>query len=216
MKISSSDPKKWDELWRTGRLPIVQLTILVPIFGYLILFSDWVQTKFTVFDQFPIWKMYFLYYGFTSLAIGTLIYNWKCPKLVKLYGSAEDYIFKEKDIFHDTKLLDLLKKNYILIHINKIDRHEELPSHVIRFFNDLGEFKDDIVLTEALRRETGGLVARNWTDHMFAHFKLLEVVEKPFRYLVYGLYRVGFFLIFIPSFWTFFEIICRTFKTFAK
>ena len=40
---------KWDAIWRIGNLKIVQLTILVPILGYFILFGDWFAENVEVF-----------------------------------------------------------------------------------------------------------------------------------------------------------------------
>jgi hypothetical protein len=104
----------WDQLRSIGNSRLVKLTILVPLLGYMILFNEqlvrFLELASPYFRDFLFrsgdqpadtstwslaYRLYCFYFGFTALAVGALIYEFRCPRLVKLYGSAAEYFSVE-------------------------------------------------------------------------------------------------------------------------
>ena len=77
---------RWDELRRLGNHKLVQLTVVVPIVGYLILLNKQLAAYYALyFDANATdisYRLYCLYFGFTFLGIASLLFNLLCPKLV--------------------------------------------------------------------------------------------------------------------------------------
>ena len=109
MHISAAE---WENLRKIGQSRVVKLTILVPIFGYLVLFNEQVVQLFEVSTQVvkgltvvedvqktvsqdTKTRLYYFYFGFSFLGIGSLIYQMFCPNLIKDYGSEREFIREE-------------------------------------------------------------------------------------------------------------------------
>tara|TARA_R110000868_G_scaffold411780_1_gene710168 strand:+ start:13864 stop:14496 length:633 start_codon:yes stop_codon:yes gene_type:complete len=204
----------WDGISRTARLKVVQLTILVPILGYLILFSEWFIQNFTVFGQFPTWKIYALYYGFTILAIASILYNWKCPRLIKTYSSATEYISSEERIMNNTKTIELLQNIYLLTRIINIRTESRFTGTVTRFFNDLDrEVSSNLDVRGAIIKILRGtLKLKTLEEFMFAYFELLVETHATVRKFVYWMFKFGFIIIAIPSIAMFIEVLIRSIR----
>ena len=99
----------WDILWQFGTSRLVRSTVAVPILGYLILFNaeliDYWRTTFDVAtDAVVHWRLYFLYFGFSSLAVGSLVFSVQCPDVVKEHGAAYNFVQREGPIMHEGRL----------------------------------------------------------------------------------------------------------------
>ena len=93
-QIMGKGPEKhfrWDRLRSIGNSRIAKLAILVPIFGYLIIFNQHLVAYYnTIFDpdlNTSFW-LYFFYFGMSSIGFGSLIYIFWCPKEIQEYGSS--------------------------------------------------------------------------------------------------------------------------------
>ena len=101
----------------------MKLTIFVPIFGYLILFNEQVAQLFEVSAQVVDFsgksdslgleesiskdtktRLYYFYFGFSFLGIGSLIYQMFCPSLIKDYSSEREYIREEVGLVTEKRL----------------------------------------------------------------------------------------------------------------
>lgn len=109
MRISAAE---WANLARIGQSKVVRLTILVPIFGYLILFNEQVVYLFEVSTQVvkglntvpgiqevisndTKMRLYFFYFGFTFVGLSSFVYQMLCPSLIKDYSSEREFIREE-------------------------------------------------------------------------------------------------------------------------
>src|SRR5262249_3999128 len=78
---------RWSKLRVLGQSSLVRASVLTPVFGYLLLLNDNVRQFLTVqfdagglFHYLPsMWRVWMLYYGSFSLAIGSILFGWRCP-----------------------------------------------------------------------------------------------------------------------------------------
>ncbi|MGB6080237.1 MAG: hypothetical protein WBF99_12335 [Xanthobacteraceae bacterium] len=94
----------WASLRSLGNSRIVQTAVIFPAIGYLILWNDQLHSLLSYgrLDRASpsdgaiewIWsrKLHFLYFGLMSLGIGSAIYSWLCPFIIKKHGDYSDYI----------------------------------------------------------------------------------------------------------------------------
>lgn len=100
------EPKcRWSVIRQLAQAPIVRLTALMPVFGYLLVFTTkaqsfiadivvpWLPTGWVDLDFG--WRLFFLFYGSLSLGVGALLFSWTCPRLVKVHGSAFEFVNSE-------------------------------------------------------------------------------------------------------------------------
>jgi hypothetical protein len=94
----------WMELRALGNSRAVQASVLFPVVGYLILFNDQVSTFLSISrleNAQPTlgvlgwaWshKLHFIYFGLMSLGLGSFIYSFRCPFIIKKHGDFADYV----------------------------------------------------------------------------------------------------------------------------
>jgi hypothetical protein len=106
---------KWSNWSKFCNGPIVRLTILIPIFGYAVIFNDIViqnvefesltSKKSGSFLFNSDIKIKITYFSFVLLAIGSAIYSLRRPHTVKFADNETDYIEKSLNNFdYDTFL----------------------------------------------------------------------------------------------------------------
>lgn len=101
----------WSTLANLGNSRIAQLTILMPVVGYLVIFnstlSEWLGTtlpKRTIAGVPDIWdrlfdrNLLFLYFGLLIFGLGVALYNSVVPRQIKRFPSVEDYISSMENI----------------------------------------------------------------------------------------------------------------------
>ncbi|MGJ8629043.1 MAG: hypothetical protein ACSHXB_18940 [Sulfitobacter sp.] len=98
------------------------MTIIIPIFGYLIIFNDtfaellassmnWVcsafrggscaETEFGEIDRdFLLRRVVNIYFALTSIAASTLFYQLFCPHEIKKFGDVESYVATNTKVYH--------------------------------------------------------------------------------------------------------------------
>jgi hypothetical protein len=101
-------PPPWSTLRSIGNSPIVKLTIVIPVIGYLILFNQTLSQHLTLVHEIfgkhespssgtVSWRLIFLYLGLCAFAAGSGLFAIFCPRELKKYGSATEYIGGEID-----------------------------------------------------------------------------------------------------------------------
>jgi hypothetical protein len=99
----------WDRLRTFGASRLVRSTLVVPVVGYLILFGSEFNEYFRLVvdpgapDPVNISRLYYLYFGFCCLALGSIVYTVRCPKEVQDHGSAYDFVEKQFPIMHEAR-----------------------------------------------------------------------------------------------------------------
>src|SRR4051794_29582873 len=90
----------WSNLPGISNSYAAKATILVPAIGSWIVFNEtlvhWLRlaTQFregTAGGEVPR-RLLWLYLGLVLIGIASAVYSWRCPRVVKKYGDAEDFI----------------------------------------------------------------------------------------------------------------------------
>ena len=119
----------WEALRPIGRSRISQITIIVPIAGYLILFNkEFVKilnlseailgispeeaTSMTIFN------LYFLYFGALLFSLSNIIFSCTCPKVIKQFDSEHNFCNRDLEIISKhriNRMIDVLKNRFNVI-----------------------------------------------------------------------------------------------------
>jgi hypothetical protein len=211
----------WDKIRRFGNQKIVQLTILVPILGYFVLFGDWYTTNYEVLGEIPKWKVFVLYYGLTFIAIASILYNKYCPSEIQSHGTSREYIASETMISNN---LTDAKLRSDLWNVLRADLKRNLPTAVLQYRNTLlgmqgggqvipdninlenfeGLDLPDSTLSTAANTANFG---NSRQEFYYAYYDILLYTAERVRVCTAFFYKLGFFLVAIPSCWTFLEVV---------
>jgi hypothetical protein len=90
----------WSTLRALGISPLAQATVLVPIFGYLVLFNEHVvrhlrlSTRFFPADSLLHLsdRLFLLYLGLFIVGVGTIGFRMSCPRVIKLHALATEFV----------------------------------------------------------------------------------------------------------------------------
>jgi hypothetical protein len=102
MRLSLPKIPMWPSLRPIGNSWATRLTILIPIFGYLIIFNAAlahyaaliVELGGRLPEQFNLSvppRLFQVYFGLCFVAVGSAIYSYWCPKIIKRYASASEF-----------------------------------------------------------------------------------------------------------------------------
>ena len=89
----------WTTLRSVGNSHAVRLTVLIPLVGYLLIFNTYIVEQLALGKTFvdpatassPIRRLLLTYFGLCSLAVGSVLYAWRCPQEIKHYPSTAAY-----------------------------------------------------------------------------------------------------------------------------
>src|SRR5262245_13941791 len=101
LKFWFQEKDKWTTLRAVGNSPIVKMTIVIPVLGWLILFNDYIVHQLSaveeIFGKLQVSsRLLWLYVGLFITSIGSILYAGFCPEEIKKYASEIDY---SKDVF---------------------------------------------------------------------------------------------------------------------
>lgn len=206
MTISAAE---WVNLRRIGQSKVVRLTILVPIFGYLILFNEEIVHLFEVSTQVvkglntvPViqevisndtkTRLYFFYFGFTFLGIGSLIYQVFCPGLIKDYSSEREFLREEVGLV--TKKRFNRMASYL--------EQENLASPI-----DVNDAVDEYAnATSLMPKQREAQIDAAKMDIMVLFWWSENVSRVVARHAILFFYLVGFCVLAIPSLNMFYRV----------
>jgi hypothetical protein len=111
----------WDKLRALGNSRIVQISGAFPLIGYVILVNEEAVRilRSTPFfgdriDAAPSWRLYLIYYGLMFLGAGSLVYQVRCPYIVKKYADPFDFIRTDKESYTNADLDELARERWQL------------------------------------------------------------------------------------------------------
>jgi hypothetical protein len=225
---------RWDELRTIGNSRLVKLTIIVPLIGYMILFNDqlvkYLELSSPYFrDVFlsgetgsgTTWslayRLYCFYFGFTALAIGALVYEFRCPKLVQTYGSAAEFYRVEGPTTGNQQLETMAIPRLTAEFEDKCAPFGIHAKDLWLFFNESrSSFKsndDRIKLTlifDSMQERIAELAKGADSEKaavMKDYFAPLKSVRPISRWTTLALYYVGFTVLAVPTFHSFISVI---------
>lgn len=213
MSIKSKLDWDWVLLRAIGHSKLSKLTVVVPVLGYFILFNLNTRQYLIVFSDTTIWKVYCLYYGLTLVSIGWVLYFWKCPEDIKIYGTKEDYVVRHSDIvkYEPYKLILMISevlnvkyKTFITESTQTfLDSYLEFKGGRLVFKNNDGEG----VITESklaykLRQDYSKEPLININSTYYFH---LKNKEPKTRFISSIVYTIAFILLAFPTVITLFQ-----------
>lgn len=194
---SLEERSRWAELRELGNSGIVKSSILMPVFGYMLLLNEKVHQYLTVMFDHPwlpaTWRIWMVFYGTFAIAIGSALYSWRAPEKIKRYGSPVDMIATEPSYHWPAGNYKRLRH-----HVEKL--RDELPGWQ-KSLPQLRDYKDHSG-TPNTEPE-----ARDWLTEFISQWWEIENLRwRAVRIIIFVLFRIGFVLVIIPSAYTFIQV----------
>jgi hypothetical protein len=196
---------RWAGLRALGNSGLVRSSVLMPVFGYMLLFNDKIREYLTVpFDgallQYlpPEWRVWFLFYGAFFVAIASLLYAWRCPPEVKRFGTPMDYVASDTN-YHlaQNRFSDDLK------HIDSL--YSELPQWQ-RELRQLKDFKPSSRVLAPHAFAKGEEATSVLTSHLSFFWEMKNITRWELRMFIGACFLVGILLLTIPAAFTFLQV----------
>lgn len=214
---------KWTLVRTIGNSRLVGLTIAVPLIGYFILFNNQVLGQLELSDQVvgasvdpdrqrdgasiasrglsndTLFKLFMIYFGLCSLALGSVVYLARCPRTIKSYQNAVSYIAAEEPYVTDS-VIGAIRRAVVRLGGGKFPVfdtiHEAIESEQARS-NLTGQV--DFTITnhriDELRRQRKA----NVPNLLREHYRLLDQSDDLGRFTSLFFFALGFLLLSIPS-----------------
>lgn len=187
---------KWSTLRGAGNSRFSRLTVLTPVFGYLILYLDFFRTipilssryaeaPANFRDSMPI---YLIYFGLCLFSVGVVIYQMLCSEIVKRY---DDHIA------------------YVLAVAGNISQFEceHILQRIIasKFTSEGARSRADLVLKSISL--SPDLSRENRVFALTEHYNMLNIDNYVGRVISSALLAIGAILIAFPTLKTFWSIV---------
>ncbi len=196
----------WKALRVLGESSTVKLTMLTPIVGYMIIFSEKFQQWFTIASSTlgidsaqaaatTISNSYLLYFGLIAIALASGLYSLLAPSLAKEYRSNREYVQENIEHITPSRLFGLssfVEKEYS----DKKERHEVFVKISLFESSSKSTGKSDV---STLRTLAIDLHNHFWNCTVYS--------RKMCRALITLLYILGFILLMIPTAKLFWNVI---------
>lgn len=214
MKISIPSCPTWYDLRGLGRSPISRMTILIPVFGSIILFStaanDFINLSAAFLDMDPERAVqisrrnsFFIYFGLLIFSVSTLAYNAFCPVVVKEFRTEYEYYEAESKIITKGRA-NTLQKELNAEHKADLTFSFDLTADNQKAARAIG-FQDN---TTSENREFW-LRAKSQpvADLLQKHYSIENQSKIRTRRAIYGAYLTAFGFIAIPSATTLWKVL---------
>ncbi len=188
---------RWSELRALGQSPLVRASVLMPAFGYILLLNDNVHQYLTIkydgwlLNYLPsLWRIWLLFYGTFSLAIGSLIFSASCPVQIKRYESA----FK----LADAELRHLMHQHQM------IQVRDDLRS----LYNGMSKWEQSICPQELrFDHPTLGITTADIDSAILINLWTAKNIKCPrLRIFVFSVFWAGLVLLAVPATITFLQV----------
>lgn len=189
----------WSKLRGVGNSPIVRITVLIPVVGYLIIFNKNVADFLHLASQFvgvddehfgvaP--KLMLVYVGLCATALGVVVFSAFCPADVKYYGTPNAYVLGDGQALKDFELekIETLLK-----------RSKAYSAEVMRMRNRYERLGGPPITDDQKRTIDNGLL------HLY--FRYQNNSRFLWRWLAGLAYAIGFVCLLIPSAGVFWRVI---------
>ena len=225
---------QWTELRKIGGQKIVQLTIVVPIIGAYILFSQQfcALTGDNLFakniglacgaDGEPSWKTLCIYYGFIFISIASLWYTVLCPKEIKGNESEFEFEAAMSKYLNYSRVYYMYELLHAMYSSMEGSTKEKYLKHIALLYpNIFGAIADGLKLSISEAKSDSGVMlnlkkflkTEEKGDFLLAFYIALEFKNRASRYIILFLYALGFLLLAASAIMT---IIKVTVVVFAK
>lgn len=205
----------WENIRKIGQSKLLSLTIFIPILGYMILFNEHVVHIFELskdlFYDFATstkrisdqqnhvsegnrTRLFYFYFGFTFLGLGSLLYQIFCPSLIKDYGSDRIFIREEVSL--------MTEKRFRLV-LSFLDQNGETSPIEIDDLLERHEASKKTSTLDVKQKEEAAAA----TDLMLMQWQSENWSLPIIRMAVFILYSLGFLVLAIPSIKIFLKVL---------
>ena len=193
---------RWSELRNLGQSNLVKASVLMPVFGYLLLLSEHVHyylydTNWP-FGHLPsLWRVWMLFYGSFLLAVGSILFALFCPVEIKRYPSAYYLVDTERP------------------HLTAHGQTQQIADKLTVLYDSMSTWQKSIFQRPKLRPDlpnlgAGTIPALQTGDQWglgLIHIWELKDIKRPFlRIIVFALFCTGLFLLAVPAAFTFLQV----------
>lgn len=199
---------RWSKLRQLGQSNLVRASVLMPVFGYLLIFNEHIHQYLTIryddgwpFNYLPaMWRIWTLYFGTVFLAMGSILFAWCCPTAIKDYAS--DYMMVNAERDHLTA--------------------HNLTKQVAKTLDDLYQgmspteraiFPFSRAMLKPTEENLGAgtepylKTSDQWGLGLIHIWNVHDIKRPILRVGVFLLFRVGLILLGIPAIYTFVQVI---------
>jgi hypothetical protein len=194
---------RWSKLRELGQSNFVRASVLMPVFGYLLLLNDEVHRFLTnhfdaswPFDQLPaLWRVWLLFYGTFLLAMGSILFAWLCPVEIKRYLSPFSLVDAERP------------------HLTAHNQTQQIADKVDALYNSMSKWEASLFELPRLRPDLPNLGAGQhvqtgdqWGLGLIHIWTVRDLKRPIWRILILMLFSAGLILLAIPAAFTFLQV----------
>ena len=189
----------WRTLRAIGNSTPAKLTITIPLIGYLVLLNQSVVDKLALAPQLlgpaagSLSRLVLIYFGLVAFAVGSTIYAMLCPRQIKQYASAEDYIRNEEAHITEKGMAE----------IEELLRHGDSAAR----FNTRG-YQDyfEKLRTDSIS-ELNLKYKRLFRVRLQLYYEMLDRSYRVHRLLAFVCFCTGTLLMLLPSWHVFLKVL---------
>jgi hypothetical protein len=177
----------------------------MPVFGYLLLLNEHVHHYLIIqydaewpFNYLPsMWRVWMLFYGSFLLAIGSILFAWRCPVEIKRYVSAFSLADTERP------------------HLTAHNQTQEIAEKLKALYGSMSEWENSIFVRPRLKPDLDNLGAGTsdelrtgdqWGLGLIHIWEVNDIRCPQFRIIIFSLFRLGLFLLAVPAVFTFLQV----------
>jgi hypothetical protein len=195
---------RWSELRALGQSNLVRASVLMPAFGYILLLNENAHQYLTIkYDGWllhylpSVWRIWFLFYGTFSLALGSILFSVFCPVDIKRYWTAFEMVDAERD------------------HRTGQSQTQRLSQEVKALYAKMSRWEDSIFSLSRLRPDlpnlgvntAPGLESGDQWGLALIHVWTVNDIRRPaVRIATLFLFGVGLTLLAVPAAITFLQV----------
>jgi hypothetical protein len=138
-----------------------------------------------------------LFYGSFLLAMGSILFAWRCPVEIKRYVSAFSLADTERP------------------HLTAHNQTKEIADKLRTLYGSMSEWENSIFLRPWLKPDLDNLGAGTsdelrtsdqWGLGLIHIWEMNDIKCPKFRIIIFSLFRVGLFLLAVPAGYTFVQV----------
>jgi hypothetical protein len=196
---------RWSKLRDLGQSNIVRASVLMPVFGYLLLLNEHVHTYLTVrYDaDWPLnllpsmWRVWMLFYGSFFLAMGSTLFAWWCPAEIKLYASEFQMADTERP------------------HLTAHNLTHQIAAKLKALYESLSNWENSIFKMPRLKPDLPNLGAGtspdlttgdHWGLGLIHIWRVSDIKHPKMRILILVFFRAGIVLLTVPAIVTLLQV----------
>jgi hypothetical protein len=198
---------RWSKLRELGQSGLVRSSVLMPVVGYLLLLNEHFQAFLSIhhydviwpFDHLPsLWRLWLLFYGSFFLAIGSMLFAWRCPPEIKQYAASSHFVEAETR----------------QVHFNKRGQ-DQVADRLKSLYGDMSRWQESLFNQPRLKPELPNLGAGTSPELAtgdqwglgLSHIWSLNDIRRPvWRIMIFALFWTGLLLVGFPAVVTFLQV----------